>query len=61
MKRLNGEFHDEYITSFGDSKPNRESMEGTTHKALKDVNNKYMLRRELGCDVQFGKSYSEIH
>lgn len=29
--------------------------------AIDFVTNKYMLRRKLGCDIQYGKRYSEIH
>ena len=61
VKRLNGLFHDEYITTFGDSPKNKEIMEDITVKAIEDVNTTYLLRREMGCDVQFGTDYSQIH
>ena len=61
VKRLSAAFHDEYVTVFKDTPTNREEMEAITHKAIGLVNEEYLLRRELGCDVQFGKDYSEIH
>lgn len=60
-KRLTASFHDEYISTFRDSERNRMTMERITHEALEVVNDKYLLRRRLGCDVQFGERYSEIH
>lgn len=61
VKKLTGCFHDEYITNFKDSKKNREVMEEITHEALTMVNKEFKLRRELGCDIQFGRAYSDIH
>lgn len=61
VKRLVGDFHDEYITRMKDTPNNREIMEEITETAIKEVTSKYLLRRELGCDVQFGKRYSDIH
>lgn len=30
-------------------------------ESISEVSEMYLLRRELGCDVQVGKRYSEIH
>lgn len=61
VKRLTGSFHDEYITVFKDTKHNRKAMEDITTNAIQTINSRYMLRRDMGCDVQFGDNYSEIH
>jgi hypothetical protein len=61
VKRLNGLFHDEFISSFKDTKDNRKGMEQITFDAIDKVNDTYMLRRKLGCDVQFGTNYAQIH
>ena len=61
VKRLTGQFHDEYITCFTDTMKNRQAMEKITLDAIEYLNGKYYLRRKLGCDVQFGYNYSEIH
>jgi hypothetical protein len=61
VKRLNGLFHDEYISSFKDTQNNRDIMEDITIKSIEKVNDTYLLRRKLGCDVAFGDNYSEIH
>lgn len=61
VRRLSGTFHDEFIVAFKDSAKNREEMRDITNKALDKVNKRYILRRELGCGVDFGKKYSEIH
>lgn len=61
VRRLNAQFHDEYVTTFRDTEVNREEMERITKEAIEEVNERYLLRRDLGCDVQFGKDYSQIH
>jgi DNA polymerase I-like protein with 3'-5' exonuclease and polymerase domains len=61
VKRLNGEFHDEYITSFTDTDVNKSTMKEITEQAIETINKRYFLRRKLGCDVQFGYKYSDIH
>lgn len=61
VKRLNGAFHDEYITSFGDTIENRKAMEDITNSAIDTINQRYKLRRQLGCEVQFGNRYADIH
>lgn len=61
VKRLTGEFHDEFIQCFKDTEANREMMKKITEDAIQELNVRYNLRRNLGCDVQFGAKYSEIH
>lgn len=56
-----GEFHDEYITVLKDKPKFRTMFEEITRDSLTDVNKTLMLRREMGCDVQFGPRYSDIH
>lgn len=60
-KKLSGSWHDEYVVAFKDSPKAREVMEKITLAAIEQVNDTYLLRRKLGCDIQFGKRYSEIH
>lgn len=61
VRRLSASFHDEYVACFKDTEANREFMENLTRESIKSVSEDYFLRRELGCDVQFGDNYSEIH
>jgi hypothetical protein len=61
VKRLCGSFHDEYILRFKDSEPNKQKMKELVTKSIDQVNETYLLRRSLGCDIQFGKRYSDIH
>lgn len=61
VKKLTGCFHDEYIVAFKDSPKARAMMEKITLDAIEKVNTTFLLRRNLGCDVQFGQKYSGIH
>ncbi len=61
VKRLNFLAHDEYVTTFRDTPFNRERMSSITEESIGKVNEKYLLRRDMGCDIQYGKAYSEIH
>ena len=61
VKRLTGSFHDEIILCFRDLGDNREVMSKIVSDAIDWVTDEYMLRRKLGCDIQFGKRYSDIH
>lgn len=61
VKRLTGQFHDEFISCFTDTEKNKQAMEEITIGAINHLNEKYYLRRKLGCDVQFGCNYSQIH
>ena len=61
VKRLSAEFHDEFVTCFRETEGNKESMKNITEGAIEALNERYNLRRKLGCDVQFGYKYSDIH
>lgn len=61
VKRITGGFHDEIILCFKDLQSNREMMTKIVNEAIDWVTDEYMLRRKLGCDIQFGKRYSDIH
>lgn len=52
---------DEFIVCFRDNESNRKVMTDITQRAIDKVSKQFHLRRELGCDVQMGKDYSEIH
>lgn len=54
-------FHDEVVYVFRDRQPIRDAFENILNTSIKEVSEEFMLRRELGCDVQFGKRYSDIH
>lgn len=54
-------FHDEVVIVFKDTPYFRKTFEGFLKDGIKEVSEEYKLRRELGCDCQFGKRYSEIH
>lgn len=60
-KSLTGSFHDEIIIVLKDQSKFRDAL----HKIVKDgihkVNEKFMLRRTLDNDIQFGYKYSDIH
>lgn len=60
-KSLTGSWHDEIVLSFKDLPVFREWFENAVRSSIDDVNTKYKLRRPLGCDVQFGYRYSDIH
>ena len=61
VKRLTGGFHDEIILCFKDLQNNRDIMTKLVNDAIDWVTSEYMLRRKLGCDIQYGKRYSDIH
>lgn len=58
---LTGSFHDEKILCVRDKPEVRDSFEQIVRHSIVMVNEKFNLRRALGCDVQFGQRYSEIH
>lgn len=61
VKRLSGSWHDEFVLKFKDLESNRVAARQIVEQAIDMVNNTYLLRRPLGCDIQFGKRYSDIH
>lgn len=60
-KTLTGSFHDECILCVKDSEKFKTEFAEIIKKAVDKVNVEYKLRRKLGCEVQAGKRYSEIH
>lgn len=57
--RLLATFHDEQIIEFKEDF--KESAERLIRDALDKVNKNFKLEIPFGCDVQFGKRYSDIH
>lgn len=58
-KTLSLQAHDEIVLCI---RPNfKEVMQNIVCEAIKTINKRYFMRRELGCEVQFGYNYSEIH
>lgn len=60
-KTLTGSFHDECILCVKDSEKFKQEFTEIIKEAVDKVNTDYKLRRKLGCEVQAGKRYSEIH
>ena len=58
-KQLTAQFHDEIIIDIKEG--NREGCTKLLKDSVNKVNNYLGLNRDLDCDVQFGKNYSEIH
>lgn len=57
--KLLATFHDEQIIEFKEDF--KESAELLIRDALAKVNKNFKLEIPFGCDVQFGKNYSDIH
>lgn len=57
--QLTGQFHDEFIAEHDEGK--RDEMIKIIRVAMDKTNKLLKLNRELDCDIQFGKRYSEIH
>ena len=60
-KTLTASFHDENVLVIKDLPKYREEFKEIINQAIDIVNERYRLRRKLGCDTQFGQRYSEIH
>lgn len=60
-KTLTASFHDENVFVIKDLQKYKEEFAEMIGKAIDKVNEKYKLRRKLGCDTQFGQKYSDIH
>lgn len=58
-RQLTAQFHDEVILEL--TKGNREAMSKILHAAMDKVNDELNLNRKLGCDVDFGDNYADIH
>lgn len=54
-------YHDEFMRVIVDNEEAKALITRDATESLNDVNEKYMLRRTLGYDIQFGDSYAEIH
>ena len=52
---------DEVVYVFRDTPKLRETFEAILKDSVEEVSGEFKLRRELGCDVQFGERYSDIH
>lgn len=57
--QLTFQFHDELGLTI--KKGNRDKCTKMIMDAIERVNNELKLNRELGCDIQYGDRYSEIH
>lgn len=53
--------HDEFALKIRDLPKFRKEFSDYTFKAIDKVNETFKLRRDLGCDVVFGKTYADIH
>jgi hypothetical protein len=60
-KTLTGSFHDEVIIVHRDSEKFKKEMGEIVTGAIDKVSEQFKLRRKLGCEVQWGQRYSEIH
>lgn len=60
-KTLTGSFHDENVLVIKDLPKYRDEFQQIIKDSIDVVNEKYKLRRKLGCDTQYGQRYSEIH
>lgn len=61
QKRLSAQAHDEVILGIRNLKKTRDNVEKIVKESLEKVNEDLNLRRSMGCDVQFGQRYSDIH
>lgn len=58
---LTAQMHDELVIVCKDTQRIRKVMYDIIKGSVKNVSEKFKLRRELDCDVAFGKSYAEVH
>ena len=56
-----GQFHDEVILTCKDTPLDREHLSSIQVDAMSMTNHKLKLNVTLGCDIQYGSDYSEIH
>lgn len=61
IKRLTFTAHDEQTHCFKDTEGNKEIMKNILESSIEDLNSQFSLRRSLGCDVQTGYKYADIH
>jgi DNA polymerase I-like protein with 3'-5' exonuclease and polymerase domains len=60
-KTLTFTAHDENVFCVRNRESAIDGVTGLIKESLAKINKDYNLRRELGCDVQIGKNYAEIH
>lgn len=60
-KTLTGSFHDENVLVIKDLQKYKEEFHEIIQNSIDIVNKKFKLRRNLGCDTQYGQRYSDIH
>lgn len=60
-KTLTGQFHDEHIFVIRDTENSKQAFAQLIKDSIDKVNKTFMLRRDLGCETQFGYRYSDIH
>lgn len=60
-KTLTGQFHDEHIFVIRDTENSKQAFAQLIQDSIEKVNRTFMLRRDLGCETQFGYRYSDIH
>ena len=60
-KTLTASFHDENVLVIKDLPKYKEEFKEIILSSIDIVNEKYKLRRKLGCDTQYGYRYSDIH
>lgn len=60
-KALTGSFHDEVVLVLRDNEKFKMEMENIVNTAINKVSEQFKVRRRLGCEVQFGQRYSDIH
>lgn len=58
--KLIAQFHDEFIIEVDDDTDENE-LRGVVVDAVERVNRLLKLNRSMGCDVQFGEHYGQIH
>ncbi len=56
---ITGQFHDEVIIEL--PLGNREAFEKVLKEAIQSVNDELQLNRDLGCSVDYGFTYADIH
>ena len=54
-------YHDELAFPFKDTPKMRDIMDELVQGAIQKVNEDWKMRIDLGCVVQYGKSYADIH
>lgn len=58
---LTAQMHDELVVVCRDNPSVIEELTKMLYDSIIEVSNKFMMRRDLGCDVQVGYRYSDIH